>query len=726
MALNARPARPAMAAQRWILFAVASAGLVGVCLTAGTHGPIGGRPFEWPAILPQALNLPAGRCMLKWALIWILCLLLLLVFPRGVPKGTGIGLILLLALLCRVALLAQAPSDDIYRYLWEGRLLTLGINPYQVAPADPRLISLAAADPFQHLINHPHSPAIYPPLVLYLFAFIGRISYTPMAVKAVVTAADLGTLGLILVLLDRRRLGVQWSILYAFNPVILYAFAGQGHFDALQNLFLLGALLCYDRRRWGWMFLCLAVAIQTKYVALAVLPFFVGRRNWRWFWVAPAAVIPYLFLWDDHWGQFFTSLQAFAGQLAFNGSLHAFLRLMLGAIGPATAVCKLGSALVLLSGYAYYHCRRHPRGGDDPLAGCFFALGVLLLFSPTVHFWYLSWVVVFLPFRPQAAWMLLCLTMAFSLAAFGKLSAAGRWDLPGILQAMEWLPFLILLVHEANLFRRRQKHQLRQASTALASVSVIIPVLNEAGRIADCIAAVFKDPAVGEVIVVDGGSRDGTAQQAIRAGARVIYNFRPAGSGGGRGGQISSAMASAAGDIVAVVHADVSVDSPVFGRMLDLLRHQPACIGGAVGTVFDAAGWGYRILELANDLRAVATGISFGDQIQFFRRQALAAAGGFPALPLMEDVELALRLQHLGWQTFLFGTCPVSPRQWQTVGPRQAVKVLGLCGRYLWCRLWGEPDTAAMYRRYYAQAQEAPVVRNWTEDRAEAIRPQPR
>jgi glycosyltransferase involved in cell wall biosynthesis len=264
-----------------------------------------------------------------------------------------------------------------------------------------------------------------------------------------------------------------------------------------------------------------------------------------------------------------------------------------------------------------------------------------------------------------------------------------------------------------------------QETPAAASVSVIIPVLNEAERIEECIGSVFKDPVVSEVIVVDGGSSDGTADRAMAAGGRVICNFRATESGGGRGGQIRSGVESARGDVVAVVHADVRIDDRVFSRMLVLLRHQPAFVGGAVGSIFDAPGWGYRLLELANDLRAVVTGISFGDQIQFFRREALCAAGGFPALPLMEDVELGLRLQHLGLSTFLFGTCPVSPRQWQTAGLRQAIKVLRLCGLYLWQRAWRKPDTAAMYRRYYAKAKEPPAEKKWTEERIEATGQQP-
>jgi hypothetical protein len=700
MALSARPVRPAIAKKWWVLFGFVSAGLIVLCLMAGQLAPIRARPPGWLGSFSQGLNFSVGRQMLLWTLTWVFCLLLMLVFPRRLSQGTSIGLILSLGLLCRLALLPQAPGDDIYRYLWEGRLLTLGTNPYHLAPADPRLSFLAFCDPFHSLINHPHSPAIYPPLVLYLFAAIGWLHYSPMAIKVLVTAFDLAALGLVILYLGRRGLNLQWSILYGFNPVILYAFAGQGHLDALQNFFLLAALLLHDRRRYGFMFFCLGLAIQIKYVALIVLPFFLVRDNWRWIWAALIVIaIPYLFLWDEQWRLFFAALQEFGGQSAFNGSLHAFFYRALGAIAPATSVCKVVLGLALVCGYVYFHPQRDPRFYNDPLSGSFFALGALLLFSPIVHFWYLSWVVIFLPFRPKAAWFLLCLTVTLSLTASAQLPGGGPWNLHPALQALEWLPFLILLVREATLFYQRQQCTFHRETPA--TISVIIPALNEADWIEGCIAGVSKDPAVCEVIVVDGASLDETADKARRAGARVLANFCPTGSNGGRGGQIATGFNVAKGDVVAVVHADVRVDTLVFSRMLHLLQRQPAVIGGAVGSRFDATGWAYRILELANDLRAVATGISFGDQIQFFRRKALAACGGFPALPLMEDVELGLRLQRLGLTTYLFGTCPVSPRKWQTAGLPQVIKVLRLTGTYLWQRLWGRPDTAAMYRDYY-------------------------
>jgi GT2 family glycosyltransferase len=172
--------------------------------------------------------------------------------------------------------------------------------------------------------------------------------------------------------------------------------------------------------------------------------------------------------------------------------------------------------------------------------------------------------------------------------------------------------------------------------------------------------------------------------------------------GGGRGGQISAGLGLARCDIVTVVHADTRVPAHIFRQIVDLLQRQPMIAGGAVGSRFASNDWRFRLIEFANDLRAVATGISFGDQVQFFRKRPVVESNGFPDLPLMEDVEFSLRLKRLGRTAYLFGDARVSVRKWQIIGFGHAWTVIRLFSMYLWKRLWQKPDTLDMYHRYYS------------------------
>jgi GT2 family glycosyltransferase len=181
----------------------------------------------------------------------------------------------------------------------------------------------------------------------------------------------------------------------------------------------------------------------------------------------------------------------------------------------------------------------------------------------------------------------------------------------------------------------------------------------------------------------------------------VIRHDAPPENGGGRGGQIHAGIMAASGDVTAVVHADTIVSAPTFTRIVELLRKNPEISGGAVGSQFDDHRWRFRLLELANDFRTVLFGISFGDQVQFFRRKPVVQIDLFPAIPLMEDVEFSIRLHRLGRQTFLFGDALVSPRRWQTTGFKNSISIIYRTTTYLWKRLRGTPNTFSMYRDYY-------------------------
>ena len=265
------------------------------------------------------------------------------------------------------------------------------------------------------------------------------------------------------------------------------------------------------------MFFAAGLAVQTKYVAVLTLPFLVNRENLRRLWaILPAVGLPFLPFAGGGAGRVFEGLRTFGTQFAHNGSVHGLLRWAMGGITPATTACQVMLAGALIFGYFYFHPRRSDRFYDDPASGCFFALGALLLFSPTVHFWYLAWIVPFLALRPFASWMVLCLTVSAGFTAEGYLVFFGRWHLPGWATLAAWLPFWVLFAGDVRRFLRRLKTpaDLRPPAT----VSVVIPARNEGAEVAACVGAVLRDRRVAEAIVVDGGSDDDTVMQAEGGG----------------------------------------------------------------------------------------------------------------------------------------------------------------------------------------------------------------
>ena len=175
-------------------------------------------------------------------------------------------------------------------------------------------------------------------------------------------------------------------------------------------------------------------------------------------------------------------------------------------------------------------------------------------------------------------------------------------------------------------------------------VSVIIPVLDEASRIEACLAQFREQPGAWELIVVDGGSLDGTFDLAAAAGARVLRAAR------GRGTQMNAGAAEARGEILFFLHADATVPAGTYEHILEALKAPDTALG-AFRARHEAEAWRGTwkapILRLA-DLRSRRTGWPYGDQGLFCRARDFRVVGGYPGEPLMEELGLVARLRALG------------------------------------------------------------------------------
>ncbi len=177
------------------------------------------------------------------------------------------------------------------------------------------------------------------------------------------------------------------------------------------------------------------------------------------------------------------------------------------------------------------------------------------------------------------------------------------------------------------------------------AISVIVPALDEEARIAAVIDAVRRDAGLGELIVVDGGSRDGTVAAARATGACEVVRAPR-----GRAAQLNAGARLATGEVLLFLHADVGLPAEASRHIGDALA-DPAAVGGAfkTWTTVDAGArsWLGPLIHLA-DVRSRVTRHPYGDQAPFVRRAVFERLGGFPDQPLMEDLELSRRLARAG------------------------------------------------------------------------------
>lgn len=190
-------------------------------------------------------------------------------------------------------------------------------------------------------------------------------------------------------------------------------------------------------------------------------------------------------------------------------------------------------------------------------------------------------------------------------------------------------------------------------------ISVIIPALNEGTQMADAIRRT-REAGASEIIVVDGGSTDRTLAAADAADQVIL-------SPSGRARQQNAGAAAATGDVLSFLHADCRL--PLDGlSAISAALDDDRCVGGCFRQAIAGDGLGYRLLETGNAWRVRMLGWAYGDQGIFVRRSVFEELGGFPDVPLMEDLYFMKRLKRKGRLTLLHARLQVSPRRWQSQG----------------------------------------------------------
>ena len=201
-------------------------------------------------------------------------------------------------------------------------------------------------------------------------------------------------------------------------------------------------------------------------------------------------------------------------------------------------------------------------------------------------------------------------------------------------------------------------------------LTIVMPVRNEAAGIDAALQALAPLLARGvQLIVVDGGSSDGTAERAQAAGAQLIHAPR------GRALQMNAGARQASGELLLFLHADT-----LLPPMADALIKQALAAGPQMWGRFDVSITGkprlLRVIAACMNARSRWSGIATGDQAMFMTRVAFEAVGGFPAQPLMEDVELSKRLLTLSRPACLRAPAITSGRRWENRGVWRTVLLM--------------------------------------------------
>ena len=578
--------------------------------------------------------------------------------------------VLLLALLVRVVAIFQFPENsDLSRYIWEGEIQLAGYNPYMFAP-DAEALKHLRNENWQD-VNFKHIPAIYWPFAQKLFKLGSAISPSHNFFKTILVAFDLGTLFVLLSILRPVTRDFREIVLYALNPLTIISVAGEGHLESILVFWIMLSLYgCRQKKPW-LMFMSLGLAVMTKLTPVIFLPLLVERGNLKYF---PLFLLPFALMlpYYDPEMDFLSTLGIFLSSFNHNGLFYYVSQSTIGVLPTAWFAMFFAACLC---GFVFFLT-------PDRTRSVFLVSAILLVFAPTFHTWYLLLLTPFLVFYLSPPWIILHLTMLPLVFFFHPWATHPFWHNQPLLQGIEFLPFIA-----AGLWcfwKNRQYWPVRFPKPQ--SVSIIILANNEARDISGCIRSIDNRDCPVEIIVVDGGFLVGTPDIAETFPDVTFLSSEP-----GRRMQISTGICAAQNDVIVVLDADSRLLPDAIPRMLRALRENDSTVGGCFGAISDESGPGMRLNRLAPVLKRIwtlASGISLGDQVKFFRRGAFQAR--FPAIERMEDIELSLRMKENGAFVFIPGGVTGTARRQKPDGNWiDSIKTLYETMRYLTLRKLG-------------------------------------
>ena len=326
------------------------------------------------------------------------------------------------AFVLRVVALPLVPSDDLIRHQWEGKVQRASFNPYLIAPSDSQLDDLRHDFPEAAKINHPELCAFDPPGTELLFKALGGVTDQPLFYKIVFAIADLVVAVVLLRLIggEERYRNAAW---YAWNPLVVYSFAGAAHFDTLTILAMVGGIFalvrtCSERRSRGstsdnesarqWLWVLSAatlfgIAISFNVFVASLVLLFVFALRWRAIALALTACIPILLSLPFGLQNVWKSI----GQLTQFPRLNDFFWWLVEAFWdnphqrnfhyyPILIVCVVVVSLLFVR---------------DWKRGTLWSLGTALILSPILHPWYCTWILPLATWRRAYGWHVLSITL---------------------------------------------------------------------------------------------------------------------------------------------------------------------------------------------------------------------------------------------------------------------------------------------------------------------------
>ena len=357
------------------------------------------------------------------------------------PRGL-LAVAFALAVAFRAPLIGpRAGADsDMVRYLWDGRVQTLGYNPYLVVPADPALAATHTAETRQMPSLGSRTP--YPPGAQLFFRLVVSLHDSTRAMKVALVICDLLTMAVLWRWLAFTGRSEWLTMAYAWNPLVVLEVAHSGHMDVLGALWIVASAYWLARRRTALASIAFVLAVATKLLPIVLVPLYWRRVRLRDA-LAGGALLALLYLAFTRGSMLpFGNVPNVVAHVRFNG---LFFRTISRTTNPqAAALFAVGIGLLTAAWARWRLDVDHPAAWAWPMAAA-------LICAPVIYPWYLLYLTPFLfaaATLPLAAWTL---TVIPAYRVWELARNGGRWVVPPFLM---WAEYLVPLLAGAWLLIR--------------------------------------------------------------------------------------------------------------------------------------------------------------------------------------------------------------------------------------------------------------------------------
>ena len=338
--------------------------------------------------------------------------------------GEDYKLLTLISILFRFALLFSIPnlSDDLYRFTWDGRLFANGENPFLHLPEHYINSDINIKGITRELydnLNSPHYFTIYPPLCQYIFWIACKMSPESIAgsvliMKCFIFLSEIGSILLIVKLLQKFKLPEKNVLIYALNPLVIIELTGNLHFEAIMIFFLLLAIYFIIENKFILSAICFGCAVGAKLLPLLFLPLlirYIGFKRTVYYSLITglfAAVLFLPFINEELVANLSSSIDLYFRKFEFNASIYYIARWIGFKIYGYNIIAKAGVALSLLTFlFIIWLAIKEKRGNWELPQSMLFALSIYFILATIVHPWYITTLValsVFTKYRYAIVW----------------------------------------------------------------------------------------------------------------------------------------------------------------------------------------------------------------------------------------------------------------------------------------------------------------------------------